>query len=31
MDEAATLLLSQGPDGVTGESMTADEWERHLE
>ena len=30
MDDAAVLLAAQGPDGVTGESMTADEWERHL-
>ena len=30
MDDAAVLLAAQGPDGVTGESMTADEWERRL-
>ena len=31
MNDAATRLLAQGPDGVTGESMAADEWERRLE
>ncbi|MFC6718364.1 SDR family NAD(P)-dependent oxidoreductase [Natrialbaceae archaeon GCM10025810] len=31
MDEAAVLLASQGPDGITGESKTAREWERTLE
>lgn len=31
MDDAATRLLAQGPDGVTGESLPADEWERRLE
>lgn len=30
MNDAATALLAQGPDGVTGESMPADEWERRL-
>lgn len=30
MDEAAVLLAAQGPDGVSGESMTAEEWEAHL-
>lgn len=30
MDEAVTRLLAQGPDGVTGESLTAEEWERRL-
>lgn len=30
MDEAAVLLAAQGPDGVTGESMTAAEWEDRL-
>jgi 3-oxoacyl-[acyl-carrier protein] reductase len=30
MDEAAVLLAAQGPDGVSGESMTAEEWERHF-
>ncbi|RZH69475.1 SDR family NAD(P)-dependent oxidoreductase [Natrinema altunense] len=30
MDDAAALLAAQGPDGVTGESMTADEWEDRL-
>ena len=30
MDDAATLLLAQGPDGVTGESKPADEWEETL-
>jgi 3-oxoacyl-[acyl-carrier protein] reductase len=31
IDEAAVLLAAQGPDGVSGESMTAEEWEQHLE
>jgi len=31
MDDAAALLAAQGPDGVTGESMTAAEWEDRLE
>jgi len=31
MDDAAVLLAAQGPDGVSGESMTAEEWERHFE
>jgi 3-oxoacyl-[acyl-carrier protein] reductase len=30
MDDAAVALLAQGPDGVTGESMAAEEWERKL-
>jgi 3-oxoacyl-[acyl-carrier protein] reductase len=30
MNEAAVLLAAQGPDGVTGESMAADEWEARL-
>jgi 3-oxoacyl-[acyl-carrier protein] reductase len=30
MNDAATRLLAQGPDGVTGESMPAEEWERRL-
>ena len=30
MDDAATRLLAQGPDGITGESMPAEEWERRL-
>ena len=30
MDDAATLLLAQGPGGVTGESLPADEWEQRL-
>jgi 3-oxoacyl-[acyl-carrier protein] reductase len=30
MDEAAVLLLEQGPGGVTAESMPADEWEERL-
>jgi 3-oxoacyl-[acyl-carrier protein] reductase len=30
MDEAAVLLAAQGPGGVTGESMTAEEWETRL-
>jgi 3-oxoacyl-[acyl-carrier protein] reductase len=30
MNDAATRLLTQGPDGVTGESMPAEEWERRL-
>jgi len=31
MNDAATLLLAQGPDGVTGESKSADEWEKTLQ
>lgn len=31
MDAAAVLLLEQAPDGVTAESMAADDWERRLE
>ncbi|MFC6939767.1 SDR family NAD(P)-dependent oxidoreductase [Salinirubellus sp. GCM10025818] len=30
MDDAAVLLAAQGPDGVTGESLTAEEWEGRL-
>jgi 3-oxoacyl-[acyl-carrier protein] reductase len=30
MDEAAVLLAEQGPDGVSGESMTAEGWEERL-
>ncbi len=30
MDEAAVLLAAQGPDGVSGESMPAEEWEERL-
>ena len=30
MDEAAVLLAAQGPDGVSGESMSAPEWEARL-
>lgn len=30
MNDAAVLLAAQGPDGVTGESMTAQEWETRL-
>lgn len=30
MDDAATALLAQGPDGITGESMPADEWAQRL-
>jgi len=30
MDDAAVMLAAQGPDGVSGESMTAEEWERHF-
>jgi len=30
MDDAATLLLAQGPDGITGESKAAEEWEATL-
>jgi 3-oxoacyl-[acyl-carrier protein] reductase len=30
MDEAAVLLITQDPDGVTAESMPADEWEARL-
>ena len=30
MDDAATSLLAQGPDGISGESMPADEWEQRL-
>ncbi len=31
MDDAAVLLAAQGPDGVSGESMTAAEWEDRLQ
>lgn len=30
MDDAAVALLAQGSDGITGESMAADEWEQKL-
>lgn len=30
MNDAAVLLAAQGPDGVTGESMTAGDWEARL-
>ncbi|ARS90630.1 SDR family oxidoreductase [Natrarchaeobaculum aegyptiacum] len=30
MNDAATRLLAQGPDGITGKSMAADEWEQRL-
>lgn len=30
MNDAATGLLAQGPDGITGESMPAEEWEQRL-
>ncbi|MFD1562942.1 SDR family NAD(P)-dependent oxidoreductase [Haloarchaeobius amylolyticus] len=30
MNDAATRLLAQGPDGVTGESLPATEWEQRL-
>jgi 3-oxoacyl-[acyl-carrier protein] reductase len=30
MDDAAVLLAAQGPGGVTGESMTAEQWEARL-
>ena len=30
MNEAAILLAAQGPDGVTGESMNAADWEERL-
>ena len=30
MNDAAVLLAAQGPDGVTGESMAAEEWEQRL-
>ncbi|WP_254523790.1 SDR family NAD(P)-dependent oxidoreductase [Natrinema caseinilyticum] len=30
MDEAAAALAAQGPNGVTGDSMTAEEWEQRL-
>jgi 3-oxoacyl-[acyl-carrier protein] reductase len=30
MNDAAVLLAAQGPGGVTGESMTADDWEARL-
>jgi 3-oxoacyl-[acyl-carrier protein] reductase len=31
MDDAAVLLLEQGPGGATGESMPAGDWEKRLE
>ncbi len=30
MNDAATLLLAQGPDGMTGESLSATDWEQRL-
>ncbi|WP_255198629.1 SDR family oxidoreductase [Halorarius litoreus] len=30
MNDAAVLLAAQGPSGVTGESMTAEDWEARL-
>ena len=30
MDDAAVLLAAQGPDGITGESMDAEDWEQQL-
>ncbi|WP_339104884.1 SDR family oxidoreductase [Haloterrigena salinisoli] len=30
MNDAAVLLAAQGPDGVSGESMPAEEWEQRL-
>lgn len=30
MNDAAVGLLAQGPDGITGESMDAEDWEREL-
>ena len=30
MNDAAVRLLAQGPDGVSGESMPAEEWERRF-
>lgn len=30
MDDAAVALLAQGPDGVTGESLAAEDWEEKL-
>lgn len=31
MDDAAVALLSQGPDGITGESMPAGDWEQKFD
>jgi 3-oxoacyl-[acyl-carrier protein] reductase len=31
MDDAAVGLLAQGPEGTTGESLPADEWENRLD
>jgi 3-oxoacyl-[acyl-carrier protein] reductase len=31
MDDAAVLLAAQGPDGVSGESMPAEDWEAQLD
>ena len=31
MDEAATRLLAQGPDGITRESLAAEKWEKRLD
>lgn len=30
MDDAAVALLAQGPDGITGESLAAEDWEQKL-
>ena len=30
MNEAAVLLAKQGPTGITGESLSAEEWETRL-
>ncbi|MXR51314.1 SDR family NAD(P)-dependent oxidoreductase [Halovenus sp. WSH3] len=30
MDDAAVALLAQGPDGITGESLSAQDWETKL-
>ena len=30
MDDAAVALLAQDPDGITGESLAADDWEQKL-
>ena len=30
LDDATVLLAAQGPDGVSGESMTAEEWESQI-
>ncbi len=31
MNDAAVALLAQGPDGITGESLPADDWETRLD